>query len=70
MQVECRDAGDPMGWSQSADLCFVLMMEVLDNCPHDRIHRDPSSGDWQQACVIEAEQDDQVSRSSAVRSNL
>ena len=66
MQVECRDAGDPMGWAQSADLCFILMMEVLDNCPHDCIHRDPSSGDWQQACVLECEQDDQVSRSSAV----
>lgn len=52
LQVECRDAGDPAGWSSTPDLTFILMMEVLDNCPHDRIHRSASSGDWQQTHVV------------------
>ncbi|CAL5218657.1 g361 [Coccomyxa viridis] len=52
-EVECRDAGDPAGWSSTPDLTFILMMEVLDNCPHDRIHRSASSGDWQQTHVVE-----------------
>ena len=53
LQVECRDAGDPAGWTTSTELTFILLMEVLDNCPHDRIHRDPSTGQWQQTHVAE-----------------
>ena len=29
------------------------MMEVLDNCPHDRVHKRQSSGEWQQTHVLE-----------------
>jgi hypothetical protein len=55
LQVECRDAGDPAGWITERELTFILMMEVLDNCPHDRIYRDPSTGQWQQMHVIETQ---------------
>ena len=37
LQVERRDAGDPAGWDSTSELTFILMMEVLDNCPHDRV---------------------------------
>ena len=53
LQVERRDAGDPAGWESTSELTFILMMEVLDNCPHDRVHKPQSSGAWQQTHVLE-----------------
>ena len=53
LQVECRDAGELAGWHTQSDLTFILMMEVLDNCPHDRVHRDQTTGQWQQTHVLE-----------------
>ena len=53
LQVECRDAGDLAGWDIHTDLTFILMMEVLDNCPHDRVHRNQDTGEWQQTHVLE-----------------
>ncbi|EIE25916.1 DUF185-domain-containing protein [Coccomyxa subellipsoidea C-169] len=54
-QVECRDATDLLGWdsSQSEEPCFLLLMEVLDNCPHDRVHRESTSNPWLQTAVIQ-----------------
>jgi hypothetical protein len=56
VQVECRDAADLQGWSSSSgneEACFILMMEVLDNCPHDRVHRESGSSPWMQTAVVE-----------------
>lgn len=54
LQVECRDAEDLAGWNSSSDLTFILMMEVLDNSPHDRIHKDSHTGEWLQTHVLDS----------------
>ncbi len=53
--MECRDAADLRGWDSSKgdDPCFLLLMEVLDNCPHDRVHRESPSHPWLQTAVRE-----------------
>lgn len=55
VQVECRDAADAAGWESSAgnEPCFILLMEVLDNCPHDRLHRESVSAPWMQTAILE-----------------
>ena len=54
-QVELRDAAQLDGWDSSRkdEPCFFLLMEVLDNCPHDRIYRESSSQPWLQTAVVE-----------------
>lgn len=39
--VQCRDALGPQGWGSCSHPCFVVMMEVLDNLPHDRVVQRP-----------------------------
>ena len=56
LQVECRDAGELAGWQATNNVgeepCVVLAMEVLDNCPHDRVCRAGPSQPWQQTAVV------------------
>lgn len=51
--VERRDAADVAGWGDPDEApCFVIALEVLDNLPHDRVHRDGSaSSSWLEARV-------------------
>ncbi|KAI3915615.1 hypothetical protein MKX01_015440 [Papaver californicum] len=48
-RVECRDAADPSGWGD-ADLqpCWVIMLEVLDNLPHDLVYSENQISPWQE----------------------
>ena len=44
--VEVRDAAAPAGWGEPrGEHCFLLAMEVLDNCPHDRCAPDEPAAD-------------------------
>ncbi|OVA00095.1 putative S-adenosyl-L-methionine-dependent methyltransferase MidA [Macleaya cordata] len=46
-RVECRDAADRSGWGD-VDLqpCWVIMLEVLDNLPHDLIYSENQVSPW------------------------
>ncbi|KAH7302780.1 hypothetical protein KP509_23G086700 [Ceratopteris richardii] len=45
--VECRDACSQEGWGKvDENPCFVIMLEVLDNQPHDLIYKVNSSFPW------------------------
>ncbi|KAI3994611.1 hypothetical protein MKX01_007903 [Papaver californicum] len=48
-RVECRDAADRSGWGD-ADLqpCWVIMLEVLDNLPHDLVYSENQTSPWQE----------------------
>ncbi|GIL75540.1 hypothetical protein Vretimale_15115 [Volvox reticuliferus] len=58
---------DPATWGPERrwEHTFVLMMEVLDNLPHDRVFRRRASDPWQQTVVRPAETDASPSSSSA-----
>ncbi|CAL8470142.1 g9684 [Coccomyxa elongata] len=71
-QVECRDAADLRGWdgSKGDDPCFLLLMEVMDNCPHDRVHRESPSQPWLQTAIREHKGSDSPPSASAVEETL
>ncbi|KAI3880383.1 hypothetical protein MKX03_020864 [Papaver bracteatum] len=48
-RVECRDAADRSGWGDG-DLqpCWVIMLEVLDNLPHDLVYSENQVSPWQE----------------------
>ncbi|PIA36023.1 hypothetical protein AQUCO_03400132v1 [Aquilegia coerulea] len=46
-RVECRDATDPSGWGDvDSQPCWVIMLEVLDNLPHDIIYSGNQVSPW------------------------
>ncbi|XP_049932905.1 uncharacterized protein LOC116250809 isoform X2 [Nymphaea colorata] len=46
-QVECRDAADRNGWGVGdPQPCWVIMLEVLDNLPHDLIYSKDQASSW------------------------
>ncbi|BDA44160.1 hypothetical protein COCOBI_05-3440 [Coccomyxa sp. Obi] len=71
-QVECRDAADLHGWESSKgdDPCFLLLLEVLDNCPHDRVHRGSPSQPWLQTAIREHQGSDSSPSTSGVEEVL
>ncbi|CAN6447796.1 unnamed protein product [Victoria cruziana] len=46
-QVECRDAAVRNGWGLvDAQPCWVIMLEVLDNLPHDLVYSKDQASSW------------------------
>lgn len=51
--VEHRDACKRLGWGQVDERpCFVMMLEVLDNQPHDLIYKENSSFPWLETHIM------------------
>ncbi|KAF3457678.1 hypothetical protein FNV43_RR02336 [Rhamnella rubrinervis] len=51
-KVECRDAADRSGWGDVEEQpCWVIMLEVLDNLPHDLIYSKDQSSPWMEVWV-------------------
>ncbi|XP_011073793.1 uncharacterized protein LOC105158665 [Sesamum indicum] len=50
-RVECRDAADANGWGLEQQPCWVIMLEVLDNLPHDLIYSKDQVSSWMEVWV-------------------
>ncbi|PRQ38567.1 putative protein arginine methyltransferase NDUFAF7 [Rosa chinensis] len=51
-RVECRDAADRKGWGDvEQEPCWVIMLEVLDNLPHDLIYSENQVSPWKEVWV-------------------
>ncbi|XP_073279384.1 protein arginine methyltransferase NDUFAF7 homolog, mitochondrial isoform X1 [Primulina huaijiensis] len=50
-KVECRDAADSSGWGVEQQPCWVIMLEVLDNLPHDLIYSENQISNWMEVWV-------------------
>ncbi|XP_057960161.1 uncharacterized protein LOC131152343 isoform X2 [Malania oleifera] len=51
-RVECRDAADRSGWGDvEHQPCWVIMLEVLDNLPHDLIYSENQISQWMEVWV-------------------
>ncbi|KAH9620434.1 hypothetical protein KSS87_004126, partial [Heliosperma pusillum] len=51
-KVECRDAADRNGWGDvQKEPCWVIMLEVLDNLPHDLIFSENQVSPWKEVWV-------------------
>ncbi|XP_028804934.1 uncharacterized protein LOC114759869 [Neltuma alba] len=51
-RVECRDAADRTGWGDvEHQPCWVIMLEVLDNLPHDLIYSENQVSSWKEVWV-------------------
>lgn len=50
--LECRDAADQGGWGDVKEQpCWVIMLEVLDNLPHDLIYSENQVAPWMEVWV-------------------
>ncbi|KAG7653087.1 S-adenosyl-L-methionine-dependent methyltransferase [Arabidopsis suecica] len=51
-RVECRDASDLSGWKNvEQQPCWVIMLEVLDNLPHDLVYSKSQVSPWMEVLV-------------------
>ncbi|KAK4854972.1 hypothetical protein QYF36_002836 [Acer negundo] len=51
-RVECRDAAERGGWGHGEQQpCWVIMLEVLDNLPHDLIYSENQVSPWMEVWV-------------------
>ncbi|KAK4798641.1 hypothetical protein SAY86_030967 [Trapa natans] len=51
-RVECRDAADCSGWGEvEQNPCWVIMLEVLDNLPHDLVYAENKVSPWMEVWV-------------------
>ncbi|CAK7328460.1 unnamed protein product [Dovyalis caffra] len=51
-RVECRDAADRSGWGDAKQQpCWVIMLEVLDNLPHDLVYSENQVFPWKEVWV-------------------
>ncbi|KDP39374.1 hypothetical protein JCGZ_01131 [Jatropha curcas] len=51
-RVECRDAADRSGWGDvEQQPCWVIMLEVLDNLPHDLIYSENQVFPWKEVWI-------------------
>ncbi|KAA8527932.1 hypothetical protein F0562_035199 [Nyssa sinensis] len=51
-RVECRDATDRSGWGDAErQPCWVIMLEVLDNLPHDLVYSENQVSPWMEVWV-------------------
>ncbi|XP_068660810.1 protein arginine methyltransferase NDUFAF7 homolog, mitochondrial [Aristolochia californica] len=58
-KVECRDAADRTGWGHvEPQPCWVIMLEVLDNLPHDLIYSENQKSPWKEVW-LEKQRDSQ-----------
>ncbi|KMZ57318.1 hypothetical protein ZOSMA_87G00640 [Zostera marina] len=59
-KVECRDALDRSGWGNlNSQPCWVIMLEVLDNLPHDLVYATNQVAPWMEVWLENS--DSQVS---------
>ncbi|CAA6668219.1 unnamed protein product [Spirodela intermedia] len=60
--VECRDASDRSGWGNvDAQPCWVIMLEVLDNLPHDLIFSPNQVSAWMEVWVEKVQGSGEIS---------
>ncbi|GAA0154279.1 hypothetical protein LIER_12309 [Lithospermum erythrorhizon] len=62
-KVECRDAADQSGWSKVEQPCWVIMLEVLDNLPHDIIYSEHQVSPWMEVWVEKKQDGSELSES-------
>lgn len=56
-RVECRDAAEPSGWGEAdQEPCWVIMLEVLDNLPHDLVYAESQVSPWMEVWVEKSEE--------------
>lgn len=61
-RVECRDATDKNGWGEvETQPCWVIMLEVLDNLPHDLVYSSNQISQWMEVWLEKAHDSPQVS---------
>ncbi|KAJ4810047.1 hypothetical protein LUZ62_022613 [Rhynchospora pubera] len=59
--VECRDATDRSRWGKKeTQPCWVIMLEVLDNLPHDLVYAPNQASTWMEVW-LQKDNDSQVS---------
>lgn len=55
-KVECRDATDRSGWGPAdPQPCWVIMLEVLDNLPHDLVFSPNQVSPWMEVWLEKAQ---------------
>lgn len=60
--VECRDATDRNGWGKvNGQPCWVIMLEVLDNLPHDLIYSENQSSPWMEVQLEKRQHESSIS---------
>ncbi|XP_038720887.1 uncharacterized protein LOC120013219 [Tripterygium wilfordii] len=65
-KVECRDAADRSGWGDAEEQpSWVIMLEVLDNLPHDLVYSENQVSPWMEVWV--EKQNDRESLSELYR---
>ncbi|KVH90971.1 putative S-adenosyl-L-methionine-dependent methyltransferase MidA [Cynara cardunculus var. scolymus] len=70
-RVECRDAADPSGWGDAEQQpCWVIMLEVLDNLPHDLIYSENQVSPWMEVWVEKQQDRPQGTRDASLPSNI
>ncbi|KAJ7561269.1 hypothetical protein O6H91_03G021100 [Diphasiastrum complanatum] len=53
--AECHSAQDKVAWGPSnAKPCFVIMLEVLDNLPHDLVYRGNTTTPWMETWISQS----------------
>ncbi|XP_058182279.1 protein arginine methyltransferase NDUFAF7 homolog, mitochondrial isoform X2 [Rhododendron vialii] len=63
-RVECRDAADQSGWGDADQQpCWVIMLEVLDNLPHDLIYSQNQVSPWMEVWVEKQHERSELSES-------
>ncbi|KAI8538012.1 hypothetical protein RHMOL_Rhmol09G0067500 [Rhododendron molle] len=63
-RVECRDAADQSGWGDADQQpCWVIMLEVLDNLPHDLIYSENQVSPWMEVWVEKQHERSELSES-------
>ncbi|KAI0491318.1 hypothetical protein KFK09_025578 [Dendrobium nobile] len=50
-RVENRDALDRSGWQADPNPCWVIMLEVLDNLPHDLVYSPDQISPWMETWI-------------------
>ncbi|KAJ6302388.1 hypothetical protein OIU77_016469 [Salix suchowensis] len=52
VEIKCRDAADRSGWGDAKQQpCWVIMLEVLDNLPHDLVYSENQIFPWKEVWV-------------------
>ncbi|XP_057863108.2 uncharacterized protein LOC131071320 isoform X2 [Cryptomeria japonica] len=60
--VECRNATDKSGWGNvNEQPCWVIMLEVLDNLPHDVVYCENQSSSWMEVLVERKKHESSIS---------
>ncbi|ONK72500.1 uncharacterized protein A4U43_C04F20070 [Asparagus officinalis] len=60
--VECRDATHKKGWGDvQPEPCWVIMLEVLDNLPHDIVYSLNQGSPWMEVWLEKAQNSSQIS---------